>query len=99
MIQYRLASPLETRDRESLAASVVLIVWELWQHETQEHCLNVCQANMPAIKGCHDRIMEHPLCVSPVAWKTKFVNQTVPGCLGWLRLDIAIVNEEHKQAF
>ena len=26
--------------------------------ETQEHCLNVCQANMPAIKARHDRVME-----------------------------------------
>ena len=48
--------------------------------ETQEHCLNVCQANMPSIKACYDRVMERLVGAIPDSLGTKFLEQTVPGC-------------------
>ena len=67
--------------------------------ETQEHCLNVCQANMPAIKARHDRVMERLVGAIPDSLGTKFLDQTVPGCPGLLRPDVVILHEEQKKAF
>ena len=67
--------------------------------ETQEHCLNVCQANMPAIKAHHDRVMERLVGAIPDSLGTKFLDQTVPGCPGLLRPDVVILHEEQKKAF
>ena len=69
--------------------------------ETQEHCtcLNVCQSNMPAIKGRYDRVMERLVGAIPDSLGTKFLDQTVPGCPGLLRPDVVILHEEQKKAF
>ena len=67
--------------------------------ETQEHCLNVCQANLPAIKARHDRVMERLVGAIPDSLGTKFLDQTVPGCPGLLRPDVVILHEEQKKAF
>ena len=61
--------------------------------ETEEHSLNVCQANMPAIKARHDRVMERLVGAIPDSLGTKFLDQTVPGCLGLLRPDVVILHE------
>ena len=57
--------------------------------ETQEHCLNVCQAN---IKARHDRTTERLVGAIPDSLGTKFLDQTVPGCPGMLRPDIVIAH-------
>ena len=58
--------------------------------ETQEHCLNVCQTYMPPIKVRHDRVMERLVGAIPDSLGTKFLDQTVPGCLGLPWLDRCI---------
>ena len=67
--------------------------------DTQEHCLNVCQANMPAIRACHDRVMERLVGAIPDSLGTNFLDQTVPGCPGLLRPDVVILHEEQKKTF
>ena len=66
---------------------------------TQEHCLNVCQANMPAIKARHDRVMERLVGAIPDSLGTKFLDQTVLGCPELLKPDVVILQEEQKKAF
>ena len=67
--------------------------------ETQEHCLSVCQANMPAMKLRHDKIMERRVDAIPDSLGTKFLDQTVLGCPGLQRPDIVILPEEQKKAY
>ena len=67
--------------------------------ETQGHCLSVCQASMPAIKNRHDKVMGRLDVAIPDYLGMKFLDQTVRGCPGLLRPDIAILNKEQKKAF
>ena len=67
--------------------------------ETQEHCLSVCQASMPAMKSRHDKFMGRLVEAIPDFLGTKFLDQTVQDCPGLLRPDIVILNEEQKKAF
>ena len=61
--------------------------------EKQEHCLNVCKANIPAIKARHDRVMERLVGAIPDSLGTKFLDQT-----GLLRPDVVILHEEQMKA-
>ena len=67
--------------------------------ETQEHCLSVCQGNMPAMRARHNKIVERLVGAIPDSLGTKFLDQTVPECSGSLRPDIVILNEEQKKAY
>ena len=67
--------------------------------ETQEHCLSVCQANMPAMKNRHDKVMGRLVDAIPDSLGTKFLDQTVRGCPGLLRPDIVILNEGKRKPF
>ena len=67
--------------------------------ETQEHCLSVCSANMPAMKARHDKVMERLVKAVPEDLGTKFLDQAVPECSGTLRPDVVILNREQKKAY
>ena len=67
--------------------------------ETQEHCLSVCQSNMPAMKARHDKVMERLVGAIPDSLGTKFLDQTVPECSGMQRPDIVILHEGQKKAY
>ena len=50
--------------------------------ETQEHCLSVCNRNMPAMKERHDKIISRLVKAIPDRLSTKYLDQCAPGCEG-----------------
>ena len=51
---------------------------------------------MLAIKARYNRGMECLLCALPDSLGTKFLDQTVPGCLRLLRPDIVILHQDYN---
>ena len=66
--------------------------------ETQEHCLSVCQGNMPAMKARHDQLQKRLVNAIPPELGTKFIDQAVPGCPGQ-RPDVVIIYQEKKKPY
>ena len=66
--------------------------------ETQEHCLSVCQGNMPAMRARHDQLQKQLVNAIPPELGTKFIDQAVPGCPGQ-RPDVVIINQEKKKDY
>ena len=67
--------------------------------ETQEHCLNVCRGNMPAMRARHNRIVERLTRAIPDELGRVYLDQALPGCSGSGRPDVVILNEQLKKAY